>query len=197
MKLAIYGCSHTGAGVTPWNETWPYHLYKSKKIHISNFAIGATSTQFQYDLFENSVNNFDKFIFQFTSPYRLTKYIRPIQQKKIKKYSFFPNHSKDEAIELRTSDNLETSTPGKFTEEYKKWISNDNGEILEHYQKICKDVNRHKKCLYAFYWIKDKTNVKGIDIMQNNFPDIVRPGAHLDSQENQIIANYIKEKCKL
>ena len=33
--------------------------------------------------------------------------------------------------------------------------------------------------------------------MQNNFPDIVRSCAHLDSQENQIIANYIKEKCKL
>tara|TARA_Y200000002_G_C22669557_1_gene659372 strand:- start:718 stop:1314 length:597 start_codon:yes stop_codon:yes gene_type:complete len=198
MKLAIYGCSHTGSGPIKWNETWPYHLYKSTKIDISNFAIGASSTQFQYDLFKNNINNFDKFIFQFTSPYRLTKYINPIQQTKVKKYSFFPNHSNDKPMEFRTSINLESSTPGKYNKEYKRWIANDNGEILEEYKKICTVVNNHENCLYAFHWIENYTNVQGIDIMQNNFPDIIlNPGIHLDSEENQIIAMYIKERCKL
>ena len=198
MKLAVFGCSHTGAGTRKWNETWPYHLCKSTEISISNFAIGATSTQFQYDLFENSVNNFDKFIFQFTNPYRLTTYIRPIEQKKVKNYSFFPNHSKDAPIEFMTTMNLKTSTPGKYNEEFKNWIENDNGEILEHYKKICKVVNSHQKCLYAFHWIKDDdTNVQGIDVMQNNFPDIIRHSEHLNSEENQTIAMFIKERCKL
>jgi hypothetical protein len=188
MKIAIFGCSHTGSGPKEWNETWPFHLYRSTKLEINNFAIGGSSTQFQYDLFQKNINSFDKFIFQFTAPNRLTKQTGPINQILFDTYTYFPYNT----------ENLERSTPSKYNKEYKRWIKNDNGEILKEYTKICKEVSSHNKCLFAFYMMSHHSNVQGLDVMQDIFPNIIISNdIHLESKENQVIAKYIKEKCKL
>ena len=139
------------------------------------------------------MHHFDKFIFQFTMPYRLTKQIGPISQKKFGTYTYFPH---------MTALSLERSTAGKFNEEYKEWIKDDDGEILDEYKNICKQVINHKKCLFSFYMFQHKTNVQGIEIMQEIFPDMIGntsdlAGQHLNRKENKVIAKYIKEKCKL
>ena len=193
MKIAVFGCSHSGVGPRRWNETWPYILNKLTGLEISNFAIGGTSTQFQYDIFKQNIHNFDKFIFQFTMPYRLTKQVGPISQKISDTYIYFPH---------MTANNLERSTPGKFNEEYEKWIQDDNGEILGEYKNICKQVSSHEKCLFSFFMFNHHSNVQGIEIMQEIFPDIIggtsdRAGQHLSRKKNKVIAKYIKEKCKL
>jgi hypothetical protein len=189
MKIAVFGCSHSGIGPRKWNQTWPYFFHKFTGLEISNFAIGGTSTQFQYEMFKDNIDNFDNFIFQFTMPYRLTKQIGSIKQIKKGMYTHFPN---------MTANNLECSTAGRFNAEYKKWIKNDNGEILGEYQNICKEVSSHEKCLFSFHMIKHNTNVDGIEIMQNNFPELITAnGIHLQMKENKKIATYIKEKCKL
>jgi len=189
MKISVFGCSHSGIGPRKWNQTWPYFLHKFTGLEISNFAIGGSSTQFQYEIFNDNIGNFDKFIFQFTVPYRLTKQIGPINQKKFGTYTYFPS---------MTANNLERSTAGKFNEEYKEWIKNDDGEILNEYKNICKEVSNHEKCLFSFYMMRHKSNVQDIEIMQNNFPKLITDtGIHLQMKENKKIATYIKEKCKL
>ena len=195
MKIAVFGCSHSGIGPRKWNHTWPFLLYKFTNLEINNFAIGGTSTQFQYEIFKDNIDNFDNFIFQFTMPHRLTKQIGSIKQIKKGMYTYFPN---------MTSNNLERSTAGRFNAEYKKWIKNDNGEILNEYQNICKEVSSHEKCLFSFYMFRHKSNVQDIEIMQETFPEMLYdhskknlPGQHLSRKGNKVIAKYIKEKCKL
>jgi hypothetical protein len=194
MKLAVFGCSHTGVGPRKWNQTWPYHLYEATKLVINNFAIGGTSTQFQYDLFKKNIDNFDKFIFQFTVPYRLTKQTGPIRQEESETYTYFSN----------MTGNLERNTAGKFNREYEKWIKKDTGNIIKEYTNICKKIKSHNKCLFAFYMFMNDTNVKGTAVLQEKFPNIVynndprhSKSRHLSNEENKIIAAYIKEKCKL
>ena len=197
MKLAVFGCSHSGCGPRDWNETWPYHLYKTTKLEIHNFAVGGTSTQFQYEIFKKHIDKFDKFIFQYTSPYRFTEY-REITKKKgdlptvmdkFRKYTYFAQG---------TGNYLICNTSANFNKKYKSWIKKDKGEIEKEYKNICKEVDGHEKCLFSFHFVRNPTNVKDIEIMQNNFPEIIpNPTIHLSNEENKIIANYIKEKCNL
>ena len=58
MKLAVFGCSHTGCGPREWKETWPYFLYNDTRLSITNYAIGGSSTQFQYEILHQNQNYF-------------------------------------------------------------------------------------------------------------------------------------------
>lgn len=192
MKIAVFGCSHTGSGPKNYTETWPHILYKKcNDIEVTNFAVGGTSTQFQYTLFKENIYSFDKFIFQFTNPYRLTK-MTPGKKLTLNKENKFYYY------DITASTNLTYSTPGRYNKEYKEWIKNDKGEILLEYEQICKEISKDKKCLFCFHFFKHPSNVNDITVLQNIFPNIiVDPSEHLNKKENKIIAKYIKETCKL
>jgi len=190
MKLAVFGCSHTGCGPREFDETWPYFLYKDTRLTITNYAVGGSSTQFQYEIFKKEIDNYDAFIFQFTSCYRLTEMKTSMPDlMRNSKYSFYDIH---------TGDALECYTPGRFGDSYSEWIKNDNGKILEDYQEICVDIFNHEKCLFCFYMTYSSYNVDNIPVLTDLFPDLnIHPDRHLGKEGNQYLAEKIKGFCKL
>ena len=192
MKLAVFGCSHTGIGPRHFDETWPYHLQfrqKDTKVHITNFALGGTSTQFQYEIFKNEIDNFDKFIFQFTQPFRLTEQLGPLPP--------LSKHMSYKYLDPKLF-NYVKGTAGSPNKNYNNWVKNDKGDILKEYKKICLEVSSHEKCLYSFHVFKNHSERDKIDILAKIFPKMLySTDIHLSSKQNVKISSYIKEKCKL
>ena len=86
MKIAVFGCSHSGGGPCHPKETWPWYLSEMQPdiIHWHNYAIGGTSTQWQYDQFQKVYDRFDKFIFPLTILGSKKKNDPPNDAKKLK-----------------------------------------------------------------------------------------------------------------
>jgi hypothetical protein len=73
MKVATFGCSWThGVGSVDDHYSWSQSI--SKHYEIDNYAVGGSSLSFQVYCFNEVLkhNNYDKIVFQFTTPGRLT-----------------------------------------------------------------------------------------------------------------------------
>lgn len=73
MKIATFGCSWThGVPIIDDHYSWSQSI--SKHHQIDNYAIGGSSLSFQVYCFNEVLKheNYDKVIFQFTAPGRLT-----------------------------------------------------------------------------------------------------------------------------
>ena len=73
MKIATFGCSWT-AGVANLDDHYSWSQSISKHHEVDNYAIGGSSLSFQVYCFNKVLKheNYDKVIFQFTTPGRLT-----------------------------------------------------------------------------------------------------------------------------
>lgn len=74
MKIAVFGCSHS-FGTWPDFYTWTSHFAeRNPGIEIHNYSLGGSSVQWsiQQMLLAKNKHNYDKTIFQITSPYRHT-----------------------------------------------------------------------------------------------------------------------------
>lgn len=76
MRIATFGCSWThGVGTVDKNYSWPEAISEtSKDLYVHNYALGGSSLSFQVFCLEEVLRHesYDKIIFQFTVPGRLT-----------------------------------------------------------------------------------------------------------------------------
>jgi hypothetical protein len=76
MRIATFGCSWThGVGAIDKHFNWPLALSKLRpEWYIDNYALGGSSLSFQLYCYNKAIkhNDYDKVIFQFTNPGRLT-----------------------------------------------------------------------------------------------------------------------------
>ena len=75
MKLAIFGCSWThGIHSLDNHRNWPYYLAaKNPQYQVCNYAIAASSLQFQIYLYEYVKKHMpaDRYIFQVSRPRKI------------------------------------------------------------------------------------------------------------------------------
>jgi hypothetical protein len=76
MKIATFGCSWThGLGNIDNHYNWPKFISEENlEWQVDNYAVGGSSISFQLYCLNKALeyNNYDKIIFQFTTPGRLT-----------------------------------------------------------------------------------------------------------------------------
>ena len=198
MKIAVFGCSHSGGGPCHPKETWPWYLSEMQPdiIHWHNYAIGGTSTQWQYDQFQKVYDRFDQFIFQFTTPYRLTQGSINDAKKLKENYICHPTNNKPTWKFKGKPMPLMKHNAGRASQEWIDWISSGKNEILKEYREICETVINDKKALYCFYFAPNEANLPNVDVISENYLKI-KPTKHYTAVQNHGLAHFLKSKTQL
>lgn len=227
LKVAIFGCSWShGIHSLDKHRNWPYYFaLNNKDWQIDNYAIAASSLQFQIYLYEyiKKHNPADKYIFQITRPERFTyfkkdtKFEDLLEDRKfyndhLDNYKWFNYATINKTVQPITIGNVK-----KFFAHGNLDFTKDSLDFANLYYKITNDEIMELEWKMGIEYIKNKVdfcflhtegrqrNIKDLycieDIVgkdycyQNYFED--GSGTHFNQKGLQWTANWVKEHAEL